>query len=467
MPVNSFENYILTWAPDRTRLKAPLYISIAQRMEEDIHSGVLAMGTKLPPQRELADFLDVSLNTVTRAYTTCEKKGLIYAVTGKGTFVNSTINSFKSIVEKVSENTVINLGKTVSPVPNTEKFVQIVNEISSHSNFEDYMRMAEPFSSPYQLNAAREWLNLFGLRQDNEILITSGSQNSLILILAGLFEAGDKIVVDQYTYPNFLSLANMLRIVLLPVNSDENGMNVAELKKTLNTNNIKGIYLSPSCSNPQAICMPSARRKDIANLINQYNLILIEDDCYAFLLENKPEPIFNMIRQNAIYLTELNRAICPGIKTGFICFDSKFRSRLEQANYNCNLTVDWFYAQIAANAILGNIYQRSVKEHINRTKHRNRIYGKYFPVTNINSYYQWLELPKGISSIVFESIALNAGIKVYGSERFLTGDSGGRYYLRVSTCGPDSDQELETALSKIKRIFKDIQEKAQDLNYTV
>lgn len=467
MPVNSFENYILTWKPDKSRLKTPMYISIAQQMEEDIHSGTLAMGTKLPPQRELADYLDVSLNTITRAYTTCEKKGLIYAVTGKGTFVNSTINSFKSIVEKSSENIVINLGKTVSPVPNTEKFVRIVNDISSQHNFEEYMRMAEPFSSPYQLNAAREWLNIFRLRQDNEILTTSGSQNSLILILVSLFEAGDKIVVDQYTYPNFLSLANMLHIVLLPVHSDENGMDASELKKVLKTNNVKGIYLSPSCSNPQAICMPYERRKEIADLIDEHNLILIEDDCYAFLLDDKPVPIFNMIKQNGIYLTELNRAICPGIKTGFICFDSKFRSKLEQANYNCNLTIDWFYAQIAANAILEEVYRNTIKEHIRRTRNRNKIYGKYFPITNINSYYQWLELPKGISSIVFESIALNAGVKVYGSERFLTGDSAGRYYLRVSTSGPQSDQELERALSIIKRIFNDIQEKALDLNYTV
>ena len=98
---------------------------------------------------------------------------------------------------------------------------------------------------------------------------------------------------------------------------------------------------------------------------------------------------------------------------------------------------------------------------------RNKIYQKYFPITNINSYYQWLQLPQGISSTVFESVALKAGIKVYGSERFLTGDSAGKYYLRISTSGPHTDTDLETALMIIKRIITDIQHTDSDHSYTV
>ncbi|MBR6608855.1 MAG: PLP-dependent aminotransferase family protein [Oscillospiraceae bacterium] len=467
MPVNSFENYILTWKPDREKLKYPIYTSLAELMEKDIASGVLPVGTKLPPQRELADYLDVSLNTITRAYTLCEKRGLLYAVTGKGTFVNSSINSIKSVVETNTEKNIINVGITVSPQPNIKQLKLIINEITQDKSFADNIRFANPASTDYQLHAARKWLDNFNIKSTGEILITNGSQNSLTLILAGIFEAGDRIIVDQYTYPNFLALANMLHIVLLTVPSDEYGMDVAELKKILNTNNVKGIYLSPSCSNPQATCMPLNRRKEIAELIDGYNLILIEDDCYAFLIENKPQPIYNMVSDNAIYLTELNKAISPGIKTGYICYDEKFRSKLEQANYNCNLTVDWFSAQIAAHAINSCVYEKSLAEHILLTQKRNEIYAKYFPVSNMNSYYQWLELPQGISSVAFESVALKAGVKVYGSERFLTGDAGGRYFLRVSTSGPDTYQDLEKALTTIKQIIDDIRNQATDINYTV
>ena len=89
MSINSFENYPMTWKPDRNLLKTPLYFHLAQLLEQDIRAGRLPFGTQLPPQRELADFLDINLSTVTRAFKICMQKGLIHAVIGKGTFVSS------------------------------------------------------------------------------------------------------------------------------------------------------------------------------------------------------------------------------------------------------------------------------------------------------------------------------------------------------------------------------------------
>ena len=72
MPVNSFENYPMSWKPDKTKLERPYYLSIATMLEQDIINGSLPANTKLPPQRELADFLDLNLSTITRAYKICE-----------------------------------------------------------------------------------------------------------------------------------------------------------------------------------------------------------------------------------------------------------------------------------------------------------------------------------------------------------------------------------------------------------
>ncbi len=67
--------------------KKPYYLSLAVQLEEDIQSGLLLPGIKLPPQRELADFLDLNLSTVAKAFSVCEAKGLLIAKIGKGTFV--------------------------------------------------------------------------------------------------------------------------------------------------------------------------------------------------------------------------------------------------------------------------------------------------------------------------------------------------------------------------------------------
>ena len=59
--------YLLTWKPERERLTRPVYQSLAKALEDDIASGALPAGTKLPPQRELANFLDIHFTDLTRA----------------------------------------------------------------------------------------------------------------------------------------------------------------------------------------------------------------------------------------------------------------------------------------------------------------------------------------------------------------------------------------------------------------
>lgn len=108
MPVNSFENYPMSWKPKLEELARPYYLSLANMLEREIAEGKLKAHTKLPPQRELADFLDLNLSTITRAYKVCELKGLLYAVTGSGTFVSSGVHSADTFIEK--KNRYIEMG---------------------------------------------------------------------------------------------------------------------------------------------------------------------------------------------------------------------------------------------------------------------------------------------------------------------------------------------------------------------
>ena len=66
MPINSFDQYPLTWKPDKKDLKPPYYRSLAAHLEQQITSGLLKPGTQLPPQREIADYLDLNYTTITR-----------------------------------------------------------------------------------------------------------------------------------------------------------------------------------------------------------------------------------------------------------------------------------------------------------------------------------------------------------------------------------------------------------------
>src|SRR5262245_21265372 len=80
------------WTPDIRGLQGPRYIVIATAIAQAIDSGELPPGTQLPPQRDLAESLGVTVGTVTRAYALVSEKNLVTGEVGRGTFVRAARN---------------------------------------------------------------------------------------------------------------------------------------------------------------------------------------------------------------------------------------------------------------------------------------------------------------------------------------------------------------------------------------
>ncbi len=109
----------------------------------------MAPGTKLPPQRELADFLDLNFTTITRAYKLCEFKGLIYAVTGSGTFVAP--NAARSITISADKVTnCIDLGFVASFEQTNGMVAEVVQKAADKSYLEKLMDYNDPTGIPHQ-----------------------------------------------------------------------------------------------------------------------------------------------------------------------------------------------------------------------------------------------------------------------------------------------------------------------------
>ncbi len=245
MPVNSFENYPMSWKPRKEELKRPYYISIANRLEQDIVSGNLPENTKLPPQRELADFLDLNLSTITKAYKMCELKGLLYAVTGKGTFVSPGIDAQDTFLERNSS--VIELGIIKPFYEYNQQVLSAARLVTARPGAEKLLEYGDPLGTKRQRRAASGWLRHLGIEAAWEnILVTAGAQNALSIILISLFQTGDNIAVDHFTYTNFKGLANFLRIRLIAVDTDDCGMSPSSLLQLCKNTEVKAVYLMPS-----------------------------------------------------------------------------------------------------------------------------------------------------------------------------------------------------------------------------
>lgn len=452
MPINSFENYPMSWKPDKNQLKFPMYISIAELLEKDIQSGKIAPNTKLPPQRELADFLDINLSTITRAFQLCEMKGLIYGTVGKGTFVSA----HATISEKKQQNTLIPLG-AIQPYYQFNHIVaDTAKEILSHANAPMLFEFDNTIVTQYHKKTAQKWLSQYGIDADeSNIMITSGIQNALIITLLSLFHAGDKIAVDNFTYFNLIQLAKQLSIQLVGIETDKNGMLPEALEKQCSTVNIKGVYLMPCCSNPTTITMPLERRKKISDIIKKQKIMLIEDDTYHFTIQNKITPMFSLIPENTIYLHSLSKSLVAGVRAAYLVFSERFKKIFLNTANNVNLKIPLLNSEIITQLIENGTAYHIIHEKCMLSEKRNQIYQKYFPkLNNMYSLFQWLPLPNNYNGYRFEMQAEKNAVKVFCSDRFAVGNTNNISAIRIAICSPSTTAQLEHGLKIIKSLIE-------------
>src|SRR5687767_6514803 len=84
---NEYIAAMTMWLPNLEGRGRPVYRAIADAIDEDVQNGALRAGARLPPHRDLADHLGVTVTTITRAYTEASRRGLISGHVGRGTFI--------------------------------------------------------------------------------------------------------------------------------------------------------------------------------------------------------------------------------------------------------------------------------------------------------------------------------------------------------------------------------------------
>src|SRR6202167_6327605 len=101
------------WLPQLDPGSDPIYARIVAALERDVRLGAVDGGARLPPQRSLADHLNISVGTVTKAYLEAERRGLVHAHVGRGTFVSEAGSQRTS--DDAAHDHVIDLSMNVVP----------------------------------------------------------------------------------------------------------------------------------------------------------------------------------------------------------------------------------------------------------------------------------------------------------------------------------------------------------------
>lgn len=362
MPINSFDHYPLSWKPDLSRLSRPYYLSLARDLEKKILTGELPEGTRLPPQRELADYLDLNYSTITRVYNACRRKGLVYGVTGRGTFVAPHPGASIAIEQPFARKDIIEMG-FISGFPELASPVEeAMEKVLRRSYVRNLLSYDHPFGFPHQRLLAAEWLTMLGTHTDAEhIILFQGAENALTTALFSLFRPGDRIAVDTYTYSNFILLAKMKGLLLIPIAGDKDGMMAEELDRACSKLKIRGIYLMPSCSNPTNIIISPARKKELAQVIQKNRLLLIEDDLYGWLRAEEGggmTSLHDLIGCRSFYIASLTKCLCPGLRIAYGAVTDDIKDVIQEGFSNISIKTSSLDAEIMTELLLSGSAQK-------------------------------------------------------------------------------------------------------------
>lgn len=456
MPVNSFEEYPMSWRPNISNISAPLYIAIAEQLEQDIKDGKLLPGTKLPPQRELADFLDVNLSTITRAFKLCGQKGLIYASIGSGTFVSSDAATNKILLPTSHSPHMIEMGSVLPDNYVNEDITRYMKKMMSDSNFNNLFQYGRLEGNVWQNEAALKLLEKVNFQTDQPILLGAGGQNAIVATLAALFQAGDRIGTDPITYAGIKTAANMLGIQLVAIQQRDGEMTREGLLYACKNEHIKGLYVIPDFHNPTTHTMSLETRRMIAEVARDTGLIIIEDAIYSFLKEQPLAPIASYAPEKVIYIASLSKTISPGLRLSYIVTPSALRKRIMETLYNINISISPMMLELATRLIHDGVAETILEKHKLYAKQQNALVNQYLGNYNILGgeacIFRWLILPDKFTGVQFELLAAKAGVQVYAAERFAVGNAKPINAVRLAITAPEN--QLEQALIILKDLLE-------------
>ncbi len=462
MTIVTVNHYIVTmtnWTPALQGRPGPRYVAIAEALADDIESGALAAGQRLPTHRDLAWRIGVTVGTVTRAYAQAAHRGLIAGEVGRGTFVREAVPL--GLPEPKAGGTgsdLIDLSYNFPTNQPGDSVAEIVAELNAEGSLSRFMAYEVSRGHPHHRAAGAAWITESGLPTDpGQVVVTAGAQHGMLLAVAALARPGDVVLTEELTYYGIKSIASLLDLRLHGVAMDEQGLLPTALEAACRSTGAKALYCTPTLQNPTAANMPKARRREIAEICVRHQVGIIEDDIYGFLPERPSPPLSGFAPDLSVYVTSLSKCVAPGLRIGFVRAEEPIVERIGNALRASTLMAPPLMAEVATRLIrngrarqVANWQREEAK--VRQTAAKALLAGADF-VTQPESYHLWLKLPEPWRREVFTAEARARGVGVAPAEVFAVGRQSVPHAVRVCLQAARSRGEVEKALAILSEIL--------------
>lgn len=456
-----------------------LYNQVADRLQALILDGVYRDGDRLPGVRVLSKQLSVSISTVLQAHQTLEARGYLQARERSGHFVRlPAIDAPEPMMHKDRSRP--------APVSAREMALDLCADeqkrmvpLATAIPHADYLPVRQiqksilwaarrgletldyafPGKETFRRQIAQRMASVGVPVTPDDVLVTNGAQEAIILGLRAVTQPGDIVAVESPSFPGILHALEVvgLQAVEIPTHPSE-GLSLEGLQVALEQWSLKACVVVPNHSNPMGATMPDERKKQLVSMLAAAGVPLIEDDIYGDLYHTgerpKPAKAFDYTG-NVIYCNSFSKTISAGLRLGWM-LPGRYMASARQHKYFANLATASI-PQLAVAHFLEqggyDRYLRSARKNYREVTERMRAaVARSFPVGTAVSRPQggfvlWVQLPAEVSGTRIYHRARAENINVAPGLMFSISDKF-ESCLRLN-CGNPWSERIDQAIARL------------------
>ena len=296
--------------------------------------------------------------------------------------------------------------------------------------------------------------------ESSRVVITSGSLQGFAFLAEQLVKPGSRVLVEAPTYDRPLKILKRLGAEIVGVPMDDEGLIPDELPE----GDFAFLYTIPTFQNPSGRTLSVERRRRLAELARERQLLVLEDDPYG-LVRYDGEPLPSMFEladgEQIAYCSSFSKTIAPGLRVGWYVLPAQLAAEIEALAVSTYISPPYLTQAIVCELLQRQSFLPNV-ERINGLLRVRRdamldALAREMPddaswTHPAGGYFVWLELPSGPPSSELLAEAEEAGVTfVKGTDFFADGEGEHALRLAFSFVSPDEIAEGVARLGALVR----------------
>lgn len=268
----------------------------------------------------------------------------------------------------------------------------------------------------------------------DNILITNGSQQALDLLGKVLLNEGDSVAIENPGYLGAIQSFSLYQPKMFPVAIDEEGMDTKQLAEVLEAHKPKLLYTVPNFQNPTGISYTQENREAVAQVVSQYDTLLIQDDPYGELRFSGKQKsnFYELLPEQTLILGSFSKVVVPSFRLGWIVAPDWLMKPLVIAKQAADLHTNYFSQQVISQYLKDNALDNHIEKITTFYGRQKQVMmdaiEKYFPkdvqvAEPEGGMFLWVTLPKGVSAMALFDKAIKEKVAFVPGNPFYVGDS--------------------------------------------